>query len=306
MNTFAWLIRRELWEHRSFFIVPAALAALLLLIYAWATFAHSVSIGVDYSDMSLAEAIDAHPAEMRFVFGAVPLIVPTVLLNVALLLTWFFYLCYTLYSDRKDRSVLFWKSLPVSDAATVLSKLAVAMLALPAIILVAILSTTVIMTLINMLAVALSGNDPWELVITQVPLFSGAVVLAYGLLVQSLWYAPVFGWLLLVSAWAPRVPALWAVLPWLALGIIEGILFKSERILMFIGQRLQPVVPAAFRDSHMHEGHDGIASGHWREVLQSIIDPASFLAEPGLYLGLVLAAVFVAAAIWSRRYRDAS
>lgn len=303
MNTFPWLIRRELWEHRSFFIVPAALAGLLLLIYTWGIFAHDISIGVDHGNLTIGEAIATHPDEMRFVFGAVPLIVPTVLLNVALLLTWFFYLCYTLYSDRKDRSVLFWKSLPVSDTATVLSKLAVAMLVLPAIILVGILATAIVMTLINTIVVLFSGNSPWDLVITQVPFFSGATVLAYGLVVQSLWYAPVFGWLLLVSAWAPRVPALWAVLPWLALGIIEEILFRSERIAMFIGERLQPVVPAAFRDSDFD---DSIHSGQWREVLASIMDPASLLAEPGLYLGLVLAAILVAAAIWSRRYRDAS
>ncbi len=303
MNTFPWLIRRELWEHRSFFIVPAALIALLLALYTWGMFADNISIGMDHGDVTLGEAMTSDPQHRKLLFGVVPLLVPTVLLNVALLLTWFFYLSYTLYSDRKDRSVLFWKSLPVSDAATVLSKLTVAMLVLPAIILAGILLAAAAMTLVNTAVVGLSGQNPWEQVVTQVPFLSGTAVLAYALLVQSLWYAPVFGWLLLVSAWAPRVPALWAVLPWLALTIIERILFNTGRVAGFLGERLQPVVPTAFRDTEMK---DRIESDQWHEALGSVIDPAAFLAEPGLYIGLAMAAAFVAAAVWSRRYRDAA
>src|SRR5206468_10746510 len=42
-----------------------------------------------------------------------------------------FYCLDALYGERRDRSILFWKSLPVSDVMAVLSKLAIPIVILP-------------------------------------------------------------------------------------------------------------------------------------------------------------------------------
>jgi ABC-2 type transport system permease protein len=117
------------------------------------------------------------------------------------------------------------------------------------------------------------------------------LAMVYGLVVQALWHAPLYAWLLLVSAWARRLPLIWAVLPLVAVNIIERMAFGTTRFCDWMQYRLMGAMTTAF---------DFKARGHIAPVLR----PLTFLSTPGLWGGLLVAAAFLALAIRLRRNRE--
>src|SRR5688500_19851891 len=117
------------------------------------------------------------------------------------------------------------KSLPVSVCSTVLSKVFVPMVILPAITFAIVVATHLIMLLISTAVLIPSGlaGTTWQLL----PWPRLMAILLYVLVTSTLWEAPLFAWLLLVSGWARRATFLWAVLPWLALMAIEKLAFDT-------------------------------------------------------------------------------
>jgi ABC-2 type transport system permease protein len=132
---------------------------------------------------------------------------------------------------------------------------------------------------------------------TGLRFFEGLPIMLYGLTVHALWYAPLYGWLLLVSAWARRAPLLWAVLPLLAVAIVERILFSSTRFLAMLGYRATGAMKVAFSFDLTRRGDANIDR-------LSDLDPVKFLSAPGLWTGLLFAALCLAAAVRLRRKRE--
>jgi ABC-2 type transport system permease protein len=131
-------------------------------------------------------------------------------------------------------------------------------------------------------------------VLGQVPILNMQAGLLYHLvMVHALWYAPIYAWLLLVSGWARRMPFLWAFLLPLMLGLVEKIAFRTNYFARFIGYRVGGA-PA---------GGDFAHGGGWMAHRMSGATPGLFFASPGLWGGLIVAAIFLAAAVWLRRYR---
>ena len=118
-----------------------------------------------------------------------------------------------------------------------------------------------------------------------------SLVLLYHLVtVHALWYAPIYGWLLLVSGWARRAPFLWAVLPPLAICGVEKIAFNTSHFLALLEERLT--------------GPGGSMAGHDHATdFAATLIPHHFFSTPGLWIGLALAAVFLFVAVRLRRYR---
>ena len=149
-----------------------------------------------------------------------------------------FYSLEALHGERRDRSILFWKSLPVSDLTTVLSKASIPLVVLPLLSFALTVATQWIMLLLStavLLGSGLSVAPLW----THMPLFQMWLLLLYHLLtVHVLWYAPIYGWLLLVSGWARRAAFLWAALPWLAIGVVEKIAFNTSHFCAWLGYRI--------------------------------------------------------------------
>ncbi len=315
MNSFTWLLRREVWEHRAVYIVPLVFLTLLAVMYTWGLQTHgpggTLMIDIDGDrTVSLREMIETEPHAlqvMKLGAGALPFIVPGIMLNGVMLFLWFFYLTDSLYADRKDRSVLFWKSLPVTDTSTVMSKLATAMVTIPLLTLAGILISVFLMSISNSVFAWRIGQSAWDIVWSQVPFISGTLTMVYALAVQSLWFVPVFGWLLLTSAWAPRAPALWALLPPAGIALLEAATLRSTDFLVFLARRLEGVVPTAFRDEDIDMVKDSLHQGgesiDWAGAFGLLIDPQSFLSDPGMWGGLAVGAVFIAGAVWLRRYR---
>jgi ABC-2 type transport system permease protein len=203
-----------------------------------------------------------------------------------------FYCLDALHSERRDRSILFWKSLPVSDLTTVLSKATVPFVILPLIIFATIVVVQFLMLLWSSAILLSSGlaATTW----TRFNLFQQSFILLYSLIVIALWHAPIYGWALLISGWARRATFLWAVLPLLAIGVLEKIAFDTTHFASMLKDRLFGAGDTAFA----FQPHHGIAVN---SLIQ--LTPGRYFTTPGLWIGLAFAGAFIALAVRQRRYR---
>ncbi|MGH8186994.1 MAG: ABC transporter permease, partial [Steroidobacteraceae bacterium] len=229
------------------------------------------------------------------------------LITIASTVTAMFYLLDALQGERRDRSVLFWKSLPVSDTTAVLTKLFTAMVVAPAIAFAAAIATQLVVIVLSSIGLLFAGANPAPLW-TNLPIFfEVTVVVSYALIVISLWFAPIYGWLLLVSSWAKRSTFLWAVLPPVAIIVFERLAFGTRYAADVLSYRLGDGMESAFINGKLGRRGDVGAEFTARAEehnLLATLDPGGFLANPYLWVGLAVAAGFVAAAIWMRRYRE--
>ena len=278
-----WSLRREVWENRYLYITPAALAGLGLFGYSLSllTLPHRLRTSPP-GDL----AQQGHSVAGQFSMLAVAVIMVTYIVGAL-------YSLEALHGERRDRSILFWKSLPVSDRTTVLAKVAVPLVLLPILIVVLVVATQAVMLLVRTMVLVMSGMGAYAAA-TRPPLPSMTVVLVYGMVVHALWHAPLYAWFLLVSVWARRTPFLWAVLPPLAAAAMEKVVFGTAHLGHVIAYRLGGATQRAFQV----RGRDELA------IQVGQIDPARFLGTPGLWLGLAVAAVFLVAAVRLRRYRE--
>jgi ABC-2 type transport system permease protein len=278
-----WSVRRELWENRSIYVAPLVVGAFIL--FGFAIYA------IDLPD-AVRAVTRLDPAT-----GSGGLLLPYCttagLTIMAGCLVGAFYCLDALGGERRDRSILFWKSLPVSDRTTVLSKASIPLVVLPVLVFVIVVATHLIMLAVSAAVLLANGMSVAALWI-RVPVFRLHFVLIYVLAAVALWHAPVYGWLLLVSGWARRATLLWAVLPPIAICVAERLAFNTTHVLDMLQYRLTGWIAEAFV-----VGEDGTPI----DPLTSL-DPAKLLSTPGLWIGLALAAVFIAAVVRLRRYRE--
>src|ERR1700674_5333195 len=275
-----WSVRRELWEYRSIYIAPLAAALVFLLGF----FISMVSLR---HRMHGVWPLDS--AQGRDVFATRYELAAALIMGTALIVG-IFYTLDALFGERRDRSILFWKSLPVSDLTAVLSKLTIPLVILPLLSFVISLATQFTMLLLSSVILLGSGVNIAALW-TGVSFFHVSLVLLYHLLtVHGLWYAPLYGWLLLVSAWAPRAPFIWAFLPPFVICGVEKIAFDTAHLLTLLQYRL--LGP-----------EDAMAPHSAPPDFMATLVPTHFFSTPGLWPGLALAAVFLFAAVRLRRYQ---
>jgi len=280
-----WSVRRELWESRSIYIAPLVVMALVL-------FGSLISMVRLPGRMETLPAHDpaVEQALIRvFSIAPAPIMLATFLVGV-------FYSLDALYGERRDRTILFWKSLPVSDLTTVLSKASIPLVVLPLIAFVLSVATLGIMLVLGTAILLASGLSPATLW-AKVHFFQEPLIMIYGLTVHALWFSPIYAWLLLVSAWARRTPVLWAALPPFAIVVVERIAFGTSHFCSLLRYRVTGALEEAFG---INTSGGGV--GHIDQLSQ--LTPLTFLSSPGLSIGLVFAAAFLVAAVRLRRYRE--
>jgi ABC-2 type transport system permease protein len=336
MKRFVWLLRRELWEHRAIWIAPAVVLAILALVAATGNI-NLGEIDVDraqkISELSpekreelrakiekqFGENADAAmnqleqgrdgalltllPEQKRIAMVAIVYSMLGVLMSVVLGTIAFFYALDALYSDRRDRSVLFWKSLPLSDAETVLAKFTVAALVIPAVAFAATLAAQLIVAAGGSIKLALADGPAGVMWHSQALLAGATSALIIGV-VSVLWYSPLVAYLLLASAWAPKAPFLWAIVPPVAGVVLERITTGTDYLGDFLVWRMfgpfkalagdESSVPAIVVDADHLPGTAAVMAARLVE----------FLSSPGMILGLLAGVALVIAAISLRRYRD--
>jgi len=288
MNTVIWLVRREFWENRAIWMIPAVIGGLMVLIALFGR--------VDLMSMSPQMPVQAVGGGFLLAVGA------TFFAVMSIYSTW--YLLDCLYADRKDRSVLFWKSMPISDTTTVLSKLATALIVIPAVYFAGADLTTLIMAFI--VSVRWSASIDGALWHANLWLQLQTLWL-YMIATTALWYLPIAAYLLVVSAWAKRAVMLWSLLPPLTLVLAERWFFNSHVIAGEIGERLLGYPAQAFRDD------PGCCS--WVTTVvdnDTITTPTSvwgffnvggFFSSAETWIGIAVGAVLIVCAIQLRTRR---
>ena len=275
-----WSVRRELWENRSIYIAPLAVAAVFLVAFL---------IGAIHPPVKMRDAMALDPmrhqdlVEQPYTFAAFLLMATTLIVAM-------FYCLEALYGERRDRSILFWKSLPVSDLTTVLAKLSIPLVILPLVTFAITIVTQWIMLLLSS-ALMLARGQSVAALWSHLPLFQMSLMLLFHVVaIHGLQFAPVYSWVLLVSSWARRAPLLWAVLPPLAIGVAEKIAFHTSHFAALLGYLLG--------------GGPEVVTGKMQMLPLTPLAVGEFFINPGLWIGLAVAAAFLAAAVRLRRYRE--
>jgi ABC-2 type transport system permease protein len=284
-TTLATLVRREFWEHPALWRAPAIVAGLLAISTLF-------SMTININDRHVPHMGDAERIMVLNV--SQDAWVSLIYLIASVVVT--FYVLDTLYTERKDRSILFWKSLPVSDGLTVLSKFLVAVVVVPLVVFVLAIASHLIALAIWKLRVA-GGGIPDVVTWDTRAWLRGETVILLCLILSSVWYAPVVAAGLLVSAWVKRSPVMWATLPVLFLPIFEYLFFRTRYIWSFISYRSGGIWGVlTTRDGHsvMNEDMHMLHDLNWGAAFTNV----------NLWLGVVAAAGLLYAAARIRRYRD--
>jgi len=313
-----WLLKREFWEHKGgFFWAPIVVSVIVTVITAF-TILVGVTQGVKSTIVingetvtNLAERFSPEQKATAVEHLASTYMVSAVPLLFVLSFTVFFYCLSALFDERKDRSVLFWKSLPVTDSATVLSKVAVALCLAPLITLgLAIMLAIVNLTFLTIGAGAAGVNIAGELV-GSTSLYMAPLQIAALFPIYVLWALPTVGWLLMVGAWARSKPFLWAVgAPLLAMGLIAwfnkmfSFGWQLEWFwLNIVGRGLLSLAPGSW---FVLSGENIAVPGGMQEPQMNSLVTLSWaqLATPNLWIGVAVGAAMIYAAIRLRRWKD--
>jgi ABC-2 type transport system permease protein len=283
-RTLYWSVRRELWENRAIWVAPMAAAGVVLFGYLIAM--AQLPQRFPAARPGHHHAMTMPPPEAPYAFAGIVILATAAISGL-------FYCLGALGAERRDRSILFWKSLPVSDGVTVVSKLALPMVVLPAVTYATIVATILTILELSAAANAMTGS-PNAAAVTHFDLLKMLVDFAYFVVTATIWYAPAFSWCLLVGGWARRVAFLWAAGVPVALMVIEQIAFGSSYVGHVVAERLGGGLDQSF----------SVAPHAPHTMGAPFPDPLGFIASPGLWIGIGLAAALVAAAIWLRRTRD--
>lgn len=276
-RSFYWSIRRELWEHRSILLAPATVAAAIIIV---------AIVRINFFTEKIHTELNGSQDLLAGIF-----LVTASLVFITSILTGVFYSLDALLSERRDRSILFWKSLPVSDRTTVLSKAAVPMLVLPAVAFVIIVAMHIVLALILSFGL-LIFREPLSDLWSQLPIFQIVVFVLYAIVTCTLWYAPIYGWLMLISSISRRAALVWAVLPFVGAVGLERFASGTEYVDRWLQRRLTGGLLAAFHSAAQHHG-----------VGLKVATPLVYLASPGLWMGLAAFAIFLFLCVRMRRFQ---
>jgi ABC-2 type transport system permease protein len=319
-NTFPVLLRREVWEHRALWIAPLVWVGIIVVMFTWGTiqmthdndlhgFASAANVEElhNMSDQSRAEvervmALDNERKQTVYAFSYMAI---AGLIALFMCIVVFFYLIDCLFSERRDRSILFWKSMPVSDTQVVMSKFVTAMVVVPLGVLA--LSALTQLLLLGIWNLRFGGSvigamtPDWDILS-----WVRAQLLAAGFMLGALmWYAPIAAYFLVLSVWVKRLVFLWAVIPLVAAPVLEVLFLRTDHIAEFIGRRFGGFVRKLNIDEHVFKS-DGPHDMPRVHDVYDAFDMSGLFTSAETWLGMLAAAALLFLTIRIRRYRDES
>lgn len=304
------LVHREYWENKGAFrTTPLVIGGLYIVFLLMSIFTTAHFDNELYTFREAVRLLAEQPVEFRATHGYEVMLGSSLFFTIVLAFVVFFYLLGALYDDRKDRSILFWKSLPASDTLTIASKLLAAMVLAPLIFWLVFVLTQIVMAVIASIMVLSVGENPWTLFLSVLNPLKAWSILLVSYLAASIWFLPIYGWLLLVSAFAPRIPLLFAVLPPVAFAILQIWIdflrtFTLDSSLFGVIGEWVANSPAILT-AQVQDGRGTLALGapvtadfDHAVTLANILDR---LFSLHMLVGLAVAAVFLGGALWLRR-----
>jgi len=320
MNTMISLLKREYWENRgSFAITPIAIGGFFVISLIFALFGSQVFsfnddgsssairvTGVEISGfdffVDMTKEFAAIPLEGRIEIWTMAFYGLSGLFILTMVFVSLFYLLGALYDDRRDRSILFWKSLPVSDFTTVSSKVLAVFLVLPVLFTIAMTVTFFTIMLIGSIVAMFSGGDVWASIWQPAPILSAPLKILTGHWIHTLWASPVLGWILFVSSWTKRKPILVATIPVGAIAFLEFYYNRTVHFGSAVWERLSGWVLPIDLTEGSHLGNGEMINQTWDLYAMA----PSLMSLTEFWVGLIVAAGFFAGAVIVRRYRDES
>jgi ABC-2 type transport system permease protein len=303
------LLKREYWENKGAFrTTPLVIGGIYIAFLGMSIFTTAHIDSDLYTFREAVRIMGQQSEEFRAHVMYQSLLGSSVFFTFVMSFVILFYLLGSLYDDRKDRSILFWKSLPASDTLTVASKLLAAMVLAPAAFLLVLIVTHIIMAIIGSLMVWGVDGNPWTLFLSVANPFKAWAMIGASYLAQSLWALPVYGWLMLVSAFAPRVPLLFATLPPLVFSILQTWIefLRTFTLKNNLGTAIGDwfVNSPAILFVKVDNGHGEVSLGF--QLTEDFDHAVTFgnmldrLFSTQMMIGLIVAAVFLAGALWLR------
>jgi ABC-2 type transport system permease protein len=320
LTTFGWLVKREYWESRRGFLwAPFWAAAAIIIITILGIIAGEVMrmrSGFGSTNMGIGLSSILRSADARDMAELVKALDMTLLLfgfvtAVVLSFVIFFYLLGALYDDRRDRSILFWKSLPLSDTSTVLSKVIAGILVAPLIAVGVVLGGYIVAQIIISLWLLAHGVNPLGMVWAHIEPYSVWLHLLVMIGVNAVWALPTVGWLLFWSAAVRSKPFLWAIIVPIVAGVLNiwvGLLGLPHIDQDFYwgqiaGRLLLSVIPGSWIAPNANEigirfhGPDDFAQISYASMGHAF-------TMPQMWIGAAVGIALIAAAVWFRRWRD--
>ena len=328
VTTLKWLIQREFWEHKGAFVWAPVILSGVMIFFLFLT----LGIGNNLQNFELHVAqqgadADQTAAETVHIGGTVPVtLIEKGAVTVGNNYMWFsapifmmlafvifFYCLNTLYDERRDRSILFWKSLPISDTMTVASKVAVAMVAVPLVTVAIGFITSLVALLMGCIALSMRGINIFSLVFTTPAVYLAPFEVLGMLPLYLLWALPTIGWLLMVSSWARSKVFLWAVgVPVLSIVLLGW----AEKMFGFgwdvswyvkniVGRLLLSVFPGGWLHVAVGDSGRAFSMQHSGMELGSLFQNSWLaLRTFELWAGVVAGIIMICVAVFMRRWRE--
>lgn len=275
---FYTLLKREVLENKNLFIMaPAVIAGLILLISAWILSRLSddlVMVGIEYLGV-LFDGLS--PFEMAPIFMILTLPFILVFYSCAII-----YLMNSLYQDRRELSIFFWQSMPVSNLLTVLSKIVAIGLVAPLFY----IAWSLLIYVVSVLTLSIMGMS-YDIEVSGLGymFMASAMSLIYiymSAFVTTLWMLPTIGWVMLFSAFARRTPLMWAIGVFILVGILEDVVFGSQFLGNWVQSRSSPA----------------------QYIVVSFQDMLNTLFSYDMLFGICVGSILVAGAVYMRRFAD--
>lgn len=321
MKTMKWLVQREFWEHKgAIFWAPIVVAGAIVLfiggsiMYAisMGKFGGQITINGREANMTMAfNSLSPQDQEMFVNAMSTGYMAAAAPLYIMLSVVVFFYCLSAMFEERRDRSILFWKSLPVSDQQTVLSKVATALIVAPLITIAVASFASVLILLITCAAMAFNGINLFGAVLSSPQVYL-APLQVFGMLpVYALWALPTVGWLLMVSAWAKSKVFLWAVgTPVIAIIIIKwaekllGTAMNADWFIQNVVARgLLGLLPGAWFGFEQVQP-ELLTAGRTMDFGNVFAQSWMTLTGPSVWIGAIAGGLMIFAAMRLRRWKD--
>ena len=246
MNALKALIRRELQEHKWGFvylpwIVGAFMSLVVVLVYLGLTEVNTENFKFStdvFADSEVVQSMNEATFDQRRAAIRAGLLVLGFPLVIALGFAILAYSLSTFFDERKDKSIIFWRSLPVSDSFTVFSKLIVALVVAPLLVIPALLFLHLVSVTAGSIYFAVSDIVPFTWAWQAYPWLDWIRVI-FSLWMQTLWTLPIITWIMLAGAYS-RKPVVAAILPPVVVVLVEGVSLSSSVFLDSLFERVQP------------------------------------------------------------------
>ena len=307
ISVYKTLLRRELWEHKaSVFWTPIGMSGFLLIL----AIILMIKAAFFYGDsgklirfngneqQTIAQTLELQakkPIEARVSESEVVFAVSKAIFDGVVLLLAFYYLLTCMYDERKDRSIYFWRSMPVSDWQTTFSKLGLVAIVLPVIALASLVLLHIAVRVIFSIGLWSFGASAWAIlwepsyfILTAIPL----ALLNYAL--AFLWAMPVVGALMFLGATTNR-PLVYMILGPAAIMLTEELIFDSSRFANWLGERLTGVGMILWGDIK------DFAERQPDFPTISFSQGAELLANEQFWIGLVVGMAFIYGAVYARK-----